>query len=345
MPEDIGQPVDVERVQNYIAFRGRMRYDFAKTEGESVSENSFSFHDATLFYSGPFGKNFGAFFEIEREASDDIGLTAQVIGAWGTEQSFGGFRAGEMHWILSEGLAGFDRPTGINRPTPVSDKVTDGVPFRFRKNQVGVEGYYVTGKNRISVQVLNGIDVNGSGGGSDPDTKKDFVVADQVLLDEAGSGITAVAYYGSLEGLEPLSPNETSHYWRLALSANKYIDNLEVSGTVVYGKDTDLPVVTNGRFGSSTAKGVGYWVYGGYTFRPTGDEADAGTPLTLFSRYEYTDQNTSIDNNANRRWVGGFVLPVNLPEYLRLALEYSLDLPQGNAPNTHGLVAEMMLNF
>ncbi len=345
MPEDIGQPVEVQKVENYIALRGRLRYNYEKTQGEPAENSAFNFHDATLFYAGPLGKNFGAFFEIEREAEDDIGLVAQIVGAWGTEQSYGGFRAGQIHWALGSGVAGFDRPTGINRPRPVADKVTTAVPFRFRKDQVGVEAYYVTGRNRVAAQVLNGIDPSGGGTGGDVDTWKDFVVTDQFLLDEAGSGISAVGYYGSLKGLEPLEPNTTVHYWRLGLSANKFIQDFEVSGTVVYGKDKDLPVISGGRFASSTAKGVGYWLYGGYTFRKHGDAAQRGTPMTWFARYEFADPNTQTADNANRRLATGFVIPINLPEYLRLALEYSLDLPQGGGPKHHGLTTELMIVF
>lgn len=345
MPEDIGQAAQVERIQNYIAFRGRMRYDYAKTESAPASNSSFSVHDATLFYGGPFGKNFGAFFELEREAADDIGLVGQVIGAWGSERSYGGFRAGQMHWILSAGLAGFDRPTGIARPLPVNDRVTTGIPFAFRRDQIGLEAFYVVGRNRIAVQVLNGLDASGVGDGKDPDNQKDFVVSDQFLIDEAGSGITAVGYLGTLKGADPLAPTVTSRYWRLGLSASKIVKNLEVMGTLVYGSDSDLPVVSGGKFATSSVRGVGYGVYGGYTFRAGGAEAESGTPLTLFGRYEYGDRNTKIADNANRRFVAGGVLPVNIPEYLRMALEYTYDFPQGAGLKRHGLTAELMINF
>ena len=345
MPEDIGQPVEVDKVQNYIALRGRMRYNYAKTEGQPASNSSLSFHDATLFYAGPFGKNFGAFFEIEREAEDEVGLTAQVVGAWGKEESYGGFRAGQMHWILRTGLAGFDRPTGIGTPSPVDNPVTGAIPFRFSKDQIGVEAFYVLGRNRIAAQVLNGIDLSGAGDGTDPDNRKDFVVTDQFLFDEAGSGITGVGYYGTLKGVDPLAPDVLSHYWRLALSANKIVNDFEVQGTVVYGGDTDLPVVPTGMFTESTGRGLGYWFYGGYTFRLGKTAEEDGTPLTLFSRYEFADSDTRTGDNANRRIVGGVVLPVSLPEYLRLALEYTYDFPQGGLLKQHGLTGELMLNF
>jgi hypothetical protein len=347
MPEDIGEAVTVEKVQNYISMRGRFNYAWAKTEGSPASASGFNFTDATLFFAGPFGKNFGAFFELEREAADDIGLQANIVAAWGTEKSFGGLRGGEMHWLLRDGVAGFDRPTGLATPLPVSSPLTSGgLPFKFSRDQRGVEAFYVTGQNRISAEVLDGVNPNGGIDGGDADKRKDFVVTDQLLFDEAGSGLTAVGYYGTVGGADALASTVNSHFWRLALSANKFIDNLEVLGTVVYGKDTDLPVLVGGQFAKTDIKGLGYWVYGGYTFRKPGTEVEESpTAPTVFGRFEFKDGDTDISDNALRRFVVGGVLPVNVPQYLRLALEYTLDSPQGGLPKRSGVTSEVMLNF
>lgn len=345
MPEDIGQPVNVEKVQNYLAVRGVMSYSYAKTAGQPASVNAFDPPAATIFYAGPVAKNFGAFFEIERGAPDDIGLNATVVGVWGNEHNHGGFRAGQMLWGLEAGLAGFDRPTGISAPSPLDERTTTGVPFSFGEHQVGAEGYYVSGRNRLSLAVVNGFDSTGAADMTDQDTKKDFVLTEQFLMDEAGSGITGIGYYGTLVGADPLAPAAISHFWRMGLSANKIIKNFEVSGTVVTGKDSDLPVVGGGAFTTPKVNGLGYFFYGGYTFRKGGVDADPGMPLTLFGRYEFADQNTDVANDANRRFVAGGVLPLTLPEYLRLALEYTLVAPQGGGPKENGLAAEMMLVF
>jgi hypothetical protein len=352
MPDEIGDPVEVQKIQNYIALRGRMHYDYAKTEGQPTSNSSFSFTDATIFYSGPFGRNYGAVFELEREAENSIELVAHVVSAWGKETSYGGFRAGQMHWLLREGVGGFDRPTGIRTPIPVNNTLTaGGIPFAFSNDQLGVEAYYVRGRNRVSAEVLSGINAEGKGDEGDPDHKKDFVGIDQFLLDDAGSSVMAVGYYGTLQGADALAPSTTSHFWRLSASANKFIQNFEVLGSIVYGKDTDLPVVPGGLFGTPEVKGLGYWFYGGYTFGKAAEETDttaaAAAPinLTLYGRYEYLDPNTDVDANASRRIVVGAVLPVNLPEYIRLALEYAHDFPQGAALKNNAVTAELMLNF
>ncbi len=353
MPEDIGQSVEVQRIQNYISLRARVRYDYAKTEDQPASTSQFSFNDATLFYGGPFGGNYGAFVELEREAENSIELVAAVMSAWGKEKSYGGLRIGQMHWFLREGTAGFDRPMGIRTPIPVNNRLTaGGIPFAFSTDQLGAEAYYVVGgRNRISAEVLNGINLEGKGDESDTDHRKDFVGIDQFLFDEAGSSVTAVGYYGTLKGVDPLAPAATSHFWRIGASANKFIQNFEVLGSVLYGKDVDLPVVSGGAFGASEIKGWGYWFYGGYTFRKAeakeagkDEKEEGGTPLTLFSRFEYLDPNTDVASNSNRRFVAGAVLPVNLPEYIRLAVEYAHDFPQG-APTQDGVTAEIMLNF
>lgn len=348
MPEDLGTSVNVEKVQNYLAARGRIHYDFDKTQGRPTTTSSFAFPDATIFYSGPFGKSYGAFFELERAAEDNLELQAHVESAWGKEKTgWGGFRVGVMHWLLRDGVAGFDRPTGVGTTIPLSGTLTSAIPFTFGNDQFGLEAYYVKGRNRISVEMLNGINAEGKGDEKDPDNRKDFVLSDQLLFDEAGSGLTAVGYFGTLKGADPTPSvaNLTSHFWRVALSANKFFArNWEAQGGVAYGQDKDLPVVTGGAFTTPKVKGLGYWVYAGYTF--ASKSADAGsTPPTLFGRFDFLDPNTSVDNNARHRLVGGLVLPVSLPEYLRIALEYSLDLPQGGGAKRHIATAELMINF
>jgi hypothetical protein len=67
--------------------------------------------------------------------------------------------------------------------------------------------------------------------------------------------------------------------------------------------------------------------------------------LTLYGRYEFLDPNTSTAADGMHRYVFGSVLPVTLPEYLRCALEYHLDTPQGGLPKTSNLTATLALTF
>lgn len=335
MPEELGEKVEVTNLSNYISLRGRMRYEYSKTEDQPVSTSGFTFNDVTLFYAGALERRFGAFVELEREPNAEVALVANVLGIWGKEKSYGGFRAGQMHWLLRDGVAGFDRPTGVRTPTPVGGRLTGGtnaIPFTFSTDQLGVESFYVSGRNRLSAEILNGIRPDGSGDPSDSDPEKDFTVIDQFLFDDAGSGLTAVGYYGTVKGINAAEPANRSHFTRLAISANKIVQNWELLGGFAWGKDQDLPQ------GTADITGQGYWVTGQYQF--------SKSMLTLFGRYEFVDPNTDVDDNGTTRWVAGVVLPVGLPEYLRLALEGALDDPQASgSPKRTGLTAELMLNF
>ena len=58
------------------------------------------------------------------------------------------------------------------------------------------------------------------------------------------------------------------------------------------------------------------------------------------------NSNSNVPNSGNDRVTLGGVLPVNLPEYLRFAAEYTLDLPRATgAQKRHGLTLQLMMNF
>ncbi len=332
MPEEIGENQEVKNVSQYLATRFRFRYAYAKTATKPASKNAFEFSDATLFAAGALGKNFGTFVEIEHEEGE-TGIMGAMVGAWGTESTYWGLRGGQMHWLVSGGVAGFDRPTGMSKPTPLGNPTTKAIPFRLAKDQLGVEAFYVTGRNRLSFEVLNGVNSAGSGMGSGSPRTKDFVAIDQFVYDDAGSGIGVAGYYGSLAGLDD-SVSSTAHYTRLALTANKIFRSVELLGGYVYSSDKDLPVSISS---TSSMSGSGYWLYGGYTLPNS---------LTMFGRYEFVDTNRDVANQGNKRFVLGSVLPISLPEYLRLGAEYTLDIPRATgALKKHGAALEVMFNF
>jgi hypothetical protein len=333
MPDEIGEKTDVEKVQNYVAAHGVVQYEWTKTQG-GTSTGAFAVPEVGLFYAGPLGRAFSGFFEFERVSDGTTDLVAHVSGLWGKPRAYGGFRVGQMHTINEWGVAGFDRHLSINDIAPLGT-ITAAIPFSFDMG-VGAEGYYVTGSNRFSVQVTNGIDLSGSGAPGASGNTKDVAVIDQLLYDSVGSGIEAVGYYGTLRGIDTLgAPSLDSHFWRLALTANKLYKDFEILGGVVYGKDFDLPAAL--AFPGNENKGVGYWVSGQY-FMPR-------TPLVLFGRYEFVDPNTQTSNDAVRHFVAGAVVPINLPQYLRWTLEYRQDSPQGGLPKTNDLATELQLNF
>jgi hypothetical protein len=247
-----------------------------------------------------------------------------------------------MHYLAEWGLAGLDRTVGINAPLAIEGPITQGVRFALGEHQLGLEAFFVTGRNRLSAQVLNGVNAEGMGSGADVDTKKDLLITDQYLLDQNGSGIQAFAHYGTIRGLDNSGTNADlgTHYSRLGITANKIFSNFEALGALFYGKDTNLPLGGTYPFDESVNKGLGWWVSARYSF-----VTDKETKLTLFSRYERVNPNTALTDAANRRLALGGVVPINLPQYLRWAIEYHLDSPQGGAAKTNNFATELRLTF
>lgn len=342
MPEDIESTdkVDVSKVQNYIAAATQMQYDWEKTAGAPATTSGFSLPAVTVFYAGPFGRNLSGFLELQHGAESEVERVAQISALWGNQNRYGGVRFGQMHYLAEWGVAGFDRPIGISAPLAIEGPITSGVPFAFGEHQLGIEAFYVRGPNRLSAEVLNGVNAQGMGAVSDADTRKDLVLTDQVLIDHAGSGIQGVAYYGTIVGLDPSSAVLNTHFWRLGITANKIFHRFEALGALIYGKDDNLPVGPGAPFLTSTDRGLGYWVSAQYTL-VQGTEPS----LTLFGRYERVNPNTAESDQANRRFVAGAVLPINLPQYLRWALEYRRDFPQGGGPTTNAVSTQVWLNF
>ena len=331
MPEEFGEKADVEKVQNYLSAGGEVDFTYEKTENSPTTTNVFSVPGVTVFYAGPFGRNFSGFFELEHGPDGEIERVAQLASLWGAEKAYGGLRVGQIHNFVEWGVAGFDRLPGPTMPIAVDGSITATIPFSLAGPRLGAEAYFVSGSNRLSAQVLNGITTDGAGDVGEGDLKKDWFVTDQFLLDDAGSGVQAFGYYGSVSGLDTLTPGLTSHFWRLGASANKIYHNFEILGGLVWAKDLDLPAAT------AATKGLGYWVSGQYFVR--------GSRVTLYGRYESLDPNTSLADDAVRRFVVGSVVPVSLPEYLRCAVEYHRDAPQGGAPKTNNVTATVTLTF
>ncbi len=334
MPEEIGENQEVKQISDYLAARVNLLYNYAKTQTQSADVNSFALGEATIFAGGSFGKNYGGFVEYAHSA-EGVEIVTNLYGVWGKEKEYGGVRVGQFHWLFEGGVAGFDRATGINGPTPLENPLTTANPFSFGAHQVGGEVFYVKDKNRLSVDVFNGVNAAGMGDGAGSPDHKDFAAIDQFIYDANGSGIFAMAYFGSIDSLDAAIPIR-SHFNRFAVSANKIVNGFEVMGGYAYAKDSDLPV--GALFTTSSVTGNGYWGYGGYTF--------PSSSLTTFGRYEVVNSDRDIANSGNTRYVLGGVLPFNIPEYFRLATEYTLDVPrESGGLKRHGLTLEVALAF
>jgi hypothetical protein len=335
MPNEIGEKQEVKNVGDVLAARVVMQYSFSETEKSSPQTSQFQLDNATVWAGGSFGTHYGAFAELAHSA-DGVELVGHITGVWGNEDNSTGFRVGQMHWLLEGGVAGFDRPTGISFPAPLDGTLTSALPFTFNMHRLGLEGFWVSGKNRFSAAVLNSVSPDGM---TDVNTgiKKDFALIDQYIYDHNGSGLTAVAYAGQIVGADSTVPDVTSNYSRFVITANKIFTHAEIMGGYAFGKDNSLPVVPGGAFSAGSVTGNGYWLYGGWTFP---------NKLTTFSRYDVANPNTDISNSGNNRWMLGTVLPISLPEYLRWAAEYTLDMPRASGSlKKHGFITELQIAF
>ena len=336
MPEEIGEKADLGPIANYLAVRGKIGYEVDKTSGEPASRSQLTQPNVTVFYSGSVGRNYSANVEFARD-EEEVEASIQVGTIWGKDGSFGGFRVGKGHWLANAGVAGFDRPTGILSPTPVSDVTTSAVPFNFVRDQLAVEAYYVRGRNRFALQMLNGVRPEGADAVED-DTKRDFAAIEQLLIDNRGSSLTVVGYVGNIVGLSPTAADVSSRYYRMAVSANKIFSDVEVLGGWIYSKDDRLPVGQGSPFDVPSVKGTAWWLSGQYRIR--------NSPVTWFTRFEFVDPDRKGVDDARRRFLIGGIMTVNTPENLRLGLEYGLDNPQGvGSVKQHLLRLELMLNF
>ncbi len=334
MPSEIGENAEVKKIEDYLAARGIARYAYVKTKGEPANENAFSIPSASLFAAGAVGTNYGGFFEFERTPDGAVDLIGQIAGIWGKENKFGGVRFLQGHLLMGGAVAGFDRPIGVLAPLALDETTTGASPFTFGGDLVGIEGSYVVSKrNRTSVGVANGVTAGMREAAS---TKKDVFVTNQLIWDDDGGGLMTTGYYGTVAGLDSMAPGANSHFYRLAASANHYFGPFEALVGYVYSKDKDLPIGKT--FSASSIAGSAYWLSGAYIVPEK--------HFTVYGRYEFVNSNRDVADAGTRRFVFGGVLPVNVPEYMRLGIEYFHDSPRlSTAPTKQGLFADVHLAF
>ena len=337
MPDEIGAAAEVKKAADYVAARIIAAYDYVSRKGGDREADGFSVPSASLFAAGPLGKHFGAYLEFDRETEGTVDLIGSLSGVWGREQRYGGFRVGQGHLLkASGGVAGFDRPTAISTPLAYDDAVTESIPLRLGGDQVGAEAFLVLGgRNRTSVQVLNGVVVGAAEGAVV--SQRDFAITNQLMWDDAGSGLGVAAYLGNALGLVPDQPNASRRFYRLAATANKVFGGAELMGGYVFGKDVDLPTTEEASSALRSPTGLSYWVQAQYTTKQR--------PVTLFGRYEVSNPDRAAEVARARRVVGA-VVPISLPEYFRWSVELFRDTYQSpsTAPRA-GLATRLQVAF
>lgn len=338
MPEEIGKDPDYKEIGEYIAMRGRARYEHEeRAGGKSATTSRFKWNDATLFYAGSMTKNLSAFFEWEWEDESEIALNGQFSWLMGDADRYLQLRLGQMHTLPRVGWAGFDRPSGISTTNVLGTDInSSAVPFTISQDQRGLEASVgLTKDARIIAQVLNGINTSGKGNsGSETDTDKDFLLAYEQNLTERGTGFTLFSYRGVYHNAAGADDATEFIFYRAGVTGSLvfpmplYPDlESEIQGGVMFSHD-DAPPLSSA---PDNVQGVAYWVGAEQWFEQA----------SLFGRLDFVNPDIGPDKWANKYVVGG---TYHLSDYLRLALEGFYNAKEDGTDSV-GVTTEAMFNF
>lgn len=349
VPEEAGHPVEYKEIGNYLAMRGRMRYDYEDFESGRKT-NGFRWNDATLFYAGPVTPNLSGFFELEVNESNELEPLGQFSWLFGGPDRYAQIRLGQMHTLSRVGWAGFDRPSGISTTDVIGSTLTrSAVPFTLSKDQRALELTVGLNRNtRLIAQVSNGLNTSGSGttGTRDNDANKDVLLAYEQMLGTHGSGVTAFGYRGTWHQAVGTVVNGTAlldddaytkfDFYRYGLTGSWVFNTpywanheSEMQGGAVFAHDTAPSHYPGGK---ADADGQGYFV---------GLEQYL-KDASAFGRFDVRNVEAVGKNSWQRRYTLGFAKMVN--DYLRLTLEgFVKDNDAGN--DSIGAQAEAMFNF
>lgn len=339
MPEEVGEAPNYKEIGEYIAMRGRVRYEYENlTKGADTSR--FKWNDATFFYGGPVTKNLSSFFEWEWEAADDLALLGQISWLVGNPNQYINFRVGQMHTLTRVGWAGFDRPSGISTPDALStDITTGGTSFKFNEDQKGAEASIgLTEDARIIAQVLNGLNQAGSGtsgSSQEGDTDKDFLLAYEQTLTDKGSGFTLVGYRGVWHNASGTDETTQYNFYRVGATgslvfATPFAKDLEseLQAGVLYATDVNPATSRTVR----DIQGIGYWVGLEQWF----DKA------SIFTRWDSVDPNTTVAKDRNQKFSLGSTYHIN--DNLRWANDIFVKV-KDSGTDSAGATTELMFNF
>ena len=350
LPEEFGKDADWKAVGNYVAMRARARYEYDSPEqgfsgsptGDDTVKNSFKLNDATFFFAGPIAKNFSGFVELERPGdAAEIEAVVSIGGVRGTPDSFWTFRIGQFHTLSRVGFGGLDRPTGISTPNALSRALVSGNDFKLNQDQVGVEGTYVHGNHRFIGQILNGGDAadGKTTDRADQNRDKDYLLAWEMIWGDTASGLTVFSYDGTQNEYDDLTAPDVVSFNRYGVTAAQVWDNgFEVQGGYVTGTDDyRLEPVP----GIDSIDGDGYWLEIAKYWEKLHN-------LTIFGRFDSTDPNNDVDDDARDQITLGLTWPV-AEWHLRWAVELRKisqdDVATGKSFDDNQAVAELMLNF
>lgn len=339
--DEFNKDQDVTKVGDFFSVRTRARFGYKNEEGK-IERSEFTLNDVTLFYAGAITKNFSAFVEPEFKSDGKLELVGQLQGVFGSSDRYVSIRTGQMHPLQRVGFGGFDRPTGISTNPLHSATLTTtafkggGTSFNLAKDQKGIEVAYVQGRARLLAQVLNGLDLDGSGTATtgDIDPQKDYLVAYEHILDDIASGFTIFYYNGSLRGTIAGVPGRPRFdYSRFGINANKIVPVgfgfFELQGGFIRSYD-NVPVQRG-----TDVEGNAFYVESQQVFKDTW--------LTFIERFSLIDQDAARRNTMRKDYMVGVVAPVQT--WLRVAAEYTYSDNRATGLSDHAALLELMANW
>ncbi|NOY84434.1 MAG: hypothetical protein GXO96_06380 [Nitrospirae bacterium] len=329
MPDEVGKSQDISKAGNFLSLRARGRAEYKNPEG-AMETNRFAWHDTTFFYAGALTKTLSSFTEFEWE-DGKVELLSQVRAFFGeSSNQFTTIRLGQFHSMQGVGIGGFDRPTGISRPEPLSSRAltSSAIPFRIRENQQGAEVAHVVNNSRFIAQVLNGLAVGGNSGvEGEQDKNKDIMFAYERILDDLASGFTLYGYRGVWnDGTE----ESDYSFYRYGAVANKIFS----SGTEIIGGYFRAEDMVPSAVGTDV-QGNSFYVEGQHFLKPL--------DTTLLARFDWVDPNDSLGGNNRKIETIGVVHTYE--SHLRLALEGNRSVNDATNKTDYQVVVEAMLNF
>jgi hypothetical protein len=340
-PNEINKDQEIRDVNNYLSGRIRSQFAYDNTKG-TKERTEFRSPEVSLFYAGAISRHWSAYIHGFADNGANLDFHGHVMGMWGDMHQNVMVRFGQMHMLNQEGIGGFDRPVGItSSPIHASPLTRNAAPmiFNFDQRRKGAEIAYVYGPGRLFAQVMNGLDETGSGTRriGDIDSRKDFLVGYDYILDEIASGFTLFYLNGTTHGTVtttgsglgvPTGTGNRFSYSRFGINANKIFTLpgfgfFELIGGYVRSHD-------NGPFGAnSDVEGNAWYV--------ESQQYITGPEITFFERYSAIDLDGAKKNSMRKDYTIGAVTPIET--WLRLAAEYTYTDNRNTAVTAHlGLV-------
>lgn len=328
-PDDIGKEVEIKNIGDFIAMRGRLRYEYndsRKAGAVTKSDNGFQGSGITLYpAAGALDKTYASEFELSFEADEEVVEVENAYGkgTWGKPDLFFTLKGGIFHPF--EGAGASDRPIGNFRPLFQGNAANNGQSTLFTIwgiDQLGLETGVSYKDSHLTVTVFNGI--NGESGKvkaleKDKDDAKDI----QLLFNQfIGDGAFSLYYYNGtaiINGPVVSTATWKNSFQRFALYAYyPLFKKLDLLAGYMRGKDD----AATGAENQDTQKDGIFHSEGFFL----GLESIIHPHCTLTTRFDYYDPSQDKPNNTKRSLTLGLFFPF---ENIRYGMDYQYLYTEG----------------